>query len=288
MRRPCCRPSGGTSALPGKGDVMWNLNRSRTLDKLRRGETVLSFKSNLSCPRAVEIAALAGFDCVWLCCEHVPNDWLTLERQVLAGRAGGADIMVRVERGSYSDLIKPLELNASGILVPHVISAEEARQIVRHTRFYPLGRRPADGGNSDGCFTMLPFAEYIRFANENRFVMIQVEDSEALAELDEICAVPGIDAVFFGPGDFSQSIGVPGEIGHPEVKQARKLVAAAARRHGKFAATVGGTANLGELWSEGYRFINLTADVVTLAEQCRRVVENAAEVLHEYDPATAG
>ena len=129
---------------------MLNLTRSRVLDKLRNGETALSFKTNLSCPRTVEIAALAGFDCVWLCNEHVPNDWLTLERQVLAARAGGADVMVRVERGSYSDLIKPLEMNASGLLVPHVMSADEARQIVRNTRFHPIGRRPADGGNADG------------------------------------------------------------------------------------------------------------------------------------------
>ena len=77
---------------------MLNLTRSRVLDKLRNGETALSFKTNLSCPRTVEIAALAGFDCVWLCNEHVPNDWQTLERQVLAGRAGGTDVMVRVDR----------------------------------------------------------------------------------------------------------------------------------------------------------------------------------------------
>lgn len=258
---------------------MLNLTRSRVLDKLRNGETALSFKTNLSCPRTVEIAALAGFDCVWLCNEHVPNDWLTLERQVLAARAGGADVMVRVERGSYSDLIKPLEMNASGLLVPHVMSADEARQIVRNTRFHPIGRRPADGGNADGCFTMLPFAEYIRFVNENRFVMIQIEDHEALDELDEICAVPGIDAIFFGPGDFSQSIGVPGEINHPEVKRVRKLVAETARKHGKFAATVGNMDNLAELIQAGFRFINLGSDVTTLAAHCRRTMAEAAEIV---------
>lgn len=265
---------------------MLNLTRSRVLDKLRNGEIALSFKSNLSCPRTVEIAALAGFDCVWLCNEHVPNDWQTLERQVLAGRAGGTDVMVRVERGSYSDLIKPLEMNASGLLVPHVMSADEARQIVRNTRFHPIGRRPADGGNADGCFTMLPFAEYIRFVNENRFVMIQVEDHEAVAELDEICAVPGIDAIFFGPGDFSQSIGIPGEIDHPEVKRVRKLVAETARKHGKFAATVGGTANLSELVREGFRFINLGSDVTTLAVHCLRTMAEATEIVNAAGSGT--
>jgi len=128
---------------------------SRVLTRLRAGSVVNSFKFNLSCPRTIEIAALLGFDCAWLDREHTPTDLATLETQILAARSSGLDVLVRVPRGSYSDLVHPLELDASGIMVPHVMSAEDARTIARMTRFHPIGRRPLDGGNRDGAYCLL-------------------------------------------------------------------------------------------------------------------------------------
>ncbi len=251
---------------------MFTPRKSVTLEKLRNGETVFSFKSNLSCPRALEIAAMNGFSCLWVCEEHVANDYSVLESQILAAGCLGADLLVRVPRGSYSDLVKPLELDAAGIMVPHVMSAEDARTIVRSVRFHPLGRRAIDGGNRDGAYCNMDFQEYLRFVNHNRFVLIQIEDVEALEELDEICAVPGIDIIFFGPGDFSQSIGLPGEFDHPDIAAARRKVAEAALRAGKFAGTVGGPDNAAELIAEGFRFINLGSDVVGLGAYCRELL----------------
>lgn len=99
-------------------------------------------------------------------------------------------------------------------MVPHLMSLEEAKEIIRMTRFQPLGLRPVDGGNADGLYCGFDFREYIRFANENRMVIVQIEDPEPLSELDEICKVPGIDMIFFGPGDFSHAIGHPAEFDH--------------------------------------------------------------------------
>ena len=254
---------------------MYPFRKSVTLEKLRRGETVFIFKSNLSCPRVLEIAASCGFDCLWVCGEHVANDSAVLESQVLAARSCGADLMVRVPRGSYSDLVKPLELDAAGIMVPHVMSKRDAEAVARQVRFHPLGRRAIDGGNRDGGYCLADFGEYIRFVNRNRFVTVQIEDAEALEELDGICSVPGIDIVFFGPGDFSQSIGKPGECNAPEVAAARKRVAAAALRHGKFAGTVGSPSRVRELQQEGFRFINLGADVLGLGSYCRELLSKA-------------
>ena len=205
----------------------FKMRPSKVLDKLRAGELVLCGKTNFSCPRAAEMLALCGYDCIWLCLEHGPNSLSAIESQIYAVKSRGADVMVRVSKGSYSDLVKPLELDASGIMVPHVKTAAEARQIVRDTRFHPVGMRPADGGNADGMYCLIPFTEYIKQANANRFVMIQIEDVEALDELDAICAVEGIDVIFYGPGDFSQSVGAPGDFAHTQ--GARHLQAG--RRH---------------------------------------------------------
>ncbi len=247
------------------------MRQSRVLDRLRAGETVLSFKTNLADARASEIAARCGFDCVWTDVEHVPNDWTVIEQQVWATKAYDVDLLVRVARGSYSDYVRPLELDAAGIMVPHLMSAEDARQVVHMTRFHPIGRRPVDGGNADGAYCGIDFNEYLRQANEQRFIILQIEDPEPLEELDDIAAVEGYDMLLFGPGDFSHGIGKPGQWDAPEIADARRRVAEAALAHGKFAGTVGGPDNLDELVEMGYRFVNVGADVIALMAYCQDV-----------------
>lgn len=250
---------------------------SRVLARLRAGETANCFKLNLSDARAVEIAALAGFDCLWVDMEHVPNDWSVIERAVWAAKSHNADLMVRVARGSYSDHIRPLEMDAAGIMVPHVMGLADAQAVVRMTRFHPLGRRPADGGNADGAYDGIDFKTYLQEANEQRFVVVQIEDPEPLAELDAIAALPGIDMLFFGPGDFSQGIGAPGVWDHPRLIEARRQVAAAAQAHGKCAGTVASPATAESLTVLGYRFLSLGADVVGLAQYCRSLLSEFEE-----------
>jgi 4-hydroxy-2-oxoheptanedioate aldolase len=178
-----------------------------------------------------------------------------------------------VPRGSYSDYIKPLEMDATGILVPHVMSVEDAKQVIKWTRFHPQGLRPIDGGSADGAYTRMDFNEYIKQANAQRFVVLQIEDPEPLKELDKIAALEGYDMLFFGPGDFSQAIGAPGEWNHPKLIEARQLVAKAAREHGKFAATSGGINSLHELLDIGYQFVNIGADVVGLGQYCDGLIQ---------------
>jgi 4-hydroxy-2-oxoheptanedioate aldolase len=258
---------------------------SRVLTKLRQGTVPTVLKMNLSDPRAIEIAGLAGTDCVWLCNEHVPNDWLALENQIRAARIHDMDTIVRVGRGSYSDYIRPLEADATGIIVPHVANADEARQIVEWVRFHPLGQRALDGGNADGLFCTLPIAEYIHHSNTERMVILQIESPEALENVEEIAAVPGFDMLLFGPGDFSHRLGKPGQLDLPEVIAARKRVATAARVHGKFAMTAGLIASFDELYAEGYRVFNVGADVVGLAGYFKERLELIDRHVRTLKPA---
>ncbi len=240
------------------------LRKSRVLRKLRNGETAVSIKLNLSDPRAAEIAAMCGFDCLWLDMEHVPTDWDVIENQIRSAKIYDVDTVVRIAKGPYSDYIQPLEADAAGIMVPHLMSLAEAKEIVRQTRFHPLGLRPVDGGNSDGKFCMVDMKEYLQTANRERFVIVQIEDPEPMDEIEEIVKVEGIDMLLFGPGDFSQAIGKPGQFDAPEISDARKKIAEVSRAAGKFAGTVGSPANFHELVDMGYQFINLGADVIAL------------------------
>lgn len=256
----------------------YQMRPSRVLAKLRAGQIVYCYKLNLDSARAAEIAAMVGFDCLWTCMEHVPNDFDLIERQIWAAKGYDTDVLVRIARGSYSDYVRPLELDAAGIMVPHVMSAEDARRVVSMTRFHPVGRRPLDGGNADGKYCGLEVREYIRQANDQRFLVVQIEDPEPLEELDAIAGIRGIDVLFFGPGDFSHAIGMPGEMEHPRVLDARRRVAEAARRHGKYAATVGSPENLPELVDLGYRFINVGSDVIALGKDCRTLIQSFKNV----------
>ena len=248
------------------------MRESKVLRKLRAGEIVNCIKANYSEPRSCEIAAIAGFDCVWTCQEHIGTDYRELQEQINVTKAHDCDIVCRIPRGSYSDYIRPLELDATGIMVPHVKTAEEARQIVQMTRFQPVGMRPVDGGNADGKYCMVPFAEYLEQANRERFVILQIEDACAMDELEEIAAVEGYDMLFFGPGDFTHSLGFPINFNDPRVQEARVKVAELAHKYSKFAGTVGSIANRQELIDLGYQFINLGADVVTWGNWCRETI----------------
>lgn len=209
---------------------------------------------------------MSGLDSVWLCCEHVPNTLKDIENQVRAAKMFDVDTIVRVSRGSYSNLIHPLEMDAAGIMVPHVMSAADACEIVRHTRFHPVGRRPLDGGGADGGYCTISGPEYMQQANAERMVIVQIEDPEPLEELDEIAAIDGIDILFFGPADFSQGIGAPCDFNHPKLVEALHCIPEAARRHGKVAGTVASLGNRQERIDMGYRFLSIGADVLMLAE----------------------
>ena len=243
---------------------MAHMRESRVLRQMRNGKVAIATKLNLSDPRSAEIAALSGFDCLWIDLEHVPNAMSSVEDIVHVAKAYDVDVLTRVSKGCYSDICRPLEADSTGIMVPHLMSLEEAKKVVYYTKFHPVGRRPIDGGNADGKYCLVDPLDYMREANEQRFVIVQIEDPEPVAELEEICALPGLDMIFFGPADFSQGIGSP-DGNNPEIDRVRRLVAKTARKYGKFAGTVGSPANFDSLVEMGYTFISVGADVVALS-----------------------
>lgn len=245
---------------------MITLPPSRVLQVLRDKRYPSVLKLNLNEPRIAEIAGVSGVDALWLCQEHVPNDWLALENVIRAARLHGMDTLVRVSKGAYSEYVRPLEAGATGIIVPHVATAAEARQIVEWTRFHPIGKRALDGGNIDGMFCLVPQEEYLRHANTERLIVLQIESPEALENVEAIAAVPGFDGLLFGPGDFSHRLGKAGQLSDPAVAAARKRVAAAGRAHGKFVMAAGLYAPLADLVADGHNVFGIGADVIGLGQ----------------------
>ena len=252
------------------------MRKSRVLREIRAGQLASCLKINITHPAIIELAGLAGASSVWLCNEHVPNDWRDIEHCIRAAKIHDMDVIVRVSKGSYSDYVKPFEADAAAVMVPHVTSAAEARHIVETCRFRPLGTRALDSGNVDGAYCQIPMAEYIAESNREKFLIIQIESPEAVEAIDEIAAVPGYDFLLFGPGDYSHRIGDAGNIHHPEVLAARRKVEEAARKHGKqlFSVAAGGTPQ--EMLDRGYTLASVGSDVQGLGEAFQQATANAA------------
>ncbi len=246
---------------------------SRILKDSANGKLATCVKSNLHDPRVIELAGMAGFSAVWLCNEHVPGDWAAIEHGVRAAKIHDLDVIVRIAKGSYSDYIKPLECDAAGIMVPHVTSAQEAREVVDKCRFRPLGNRALDGGNVDGGFCQLPLVEYLEASNREKIIILQIESPEGVEAADEIAAVEGYDFLLFGPGDYAHRIGKPGQIHDPEVLAARARVEAAILKHGKRGFAVGAPGNPKELIERGYGIVNLGSDVGSLSVAFRGILD---------------
>jgi 4-hydroxy-2-oxoheptanedioate aldolase len=211
------------------------MKRSRVLDKLRRGDFVVTAGVNrIAEPWLAETIGRIGFDVIWFDMEHRAFGYDKLDALALACRATGIDLMVRVLKTGYTSPMRALESGAAGIMVPHVRSVEEARQWVEWVRFPPLGRRGFDGAGADADYALADPSAYLREANDNVFLALQIEDEEAVACVDEIAAVPGVDLLFVGPGDLSISLGIPFERDHRLLQEAITRVASAARKAGKW------------------------------------------------------
>lgn len=180
---------------------------------------------------AVEIAGAAGLDFVVIDQEHAPFDHVTVDALILAGRAAGIPVVVRVPGGEARDILPPLDCGAQGVLVPHVDSAARARAVVAEAR-YRGGRRGFSNSSRAGQYGKLGFQQHVAAGDASSAVMAMIEDVAALSGLDAIMAVPGIDAVFIGRGDLSCAMGADSTAAAPVVA-ATEQIAAAARAAGK-------------------------------------------------------
>ncbi len=243
----------------------FRMRPSRVLRTIREGKVARVLKLNIADAKIAEIFAAAQPDALWLCMEHTSATWEQVEHQIRAAKLYDVDTLLRVPRGSYSDYIRGYEMDATGLIVPHVMNADDARKVRDITKFAPLGKRAVDGGNNDAQFTRVGFLDYLKTANEERFACYQIEDPEAMEHLEAIAEMDGVDCLFFGPGDYSVASGIPGQIQHDEIKAVRKRIAEVARKYGKIAATVTNRDLIGEYVDMGYNLLSVGADVIALA-----------------------
>ena len=209
------------------------MRTSKIKAKLKRNSPVLLTSLHLADPSLYEMTSLIGFDGIWLDLEHHAFSVETANTLLRAARVGTADVMVRPAKGEFMRMGRILEAGAQGIMYPRCDDAAEAREVVRWSKFAPLGQRGIDTANPDNPYCMLPLAEYLPAANAQTFVVVQIEDAHALQHAPAMAAVDGVDVLFLGPSDFSILAGIPGQLDHPQIQDAMRQIAAAAKQAGK-------------------------------------------------------
>ena len=225
-----------------------------------------------------EVLGAAGLDFILIDCEHGPGSPESVANCIRAAEIRGASPMVRVTEDTRTGILRYLDIGAQGILVPQIESAKQVEQVVAYAKYSPQGIRGmamprASTWGMDG-------PEYTCIANEQTLIAVQCENSACLNDIENVAAVPGVDVIFLGPYDMSHSLGIPGQLKHPLMLDAEKRILNAAQQAGIAAGTFVGTIeNAIKAREEGWRFILLGTDIMTLGSVYKGYVEAFKAVL---------
>ena len=241
------RPATPNSQPP---DINGKKMRKNTLkEKLDAGQPTLGPFVAFPSPAMVETMGWLGFDFVIIDCEHGPADYESTENMIRAAELSGVTPMVRIGLNAQQHIQRYLEAGAQGVLIPLINSAADAQSVVDSVRYPPAGKRGGFSGRS-AMYGVQPLVEYVKEANEEILIALQIETPEGLQNQDEIINTEGADIIFLGPGDLSLNMGHPGEMEHPEVVETidglvQKILAA-----GKHAGTLGNYPEHAKFWRD--------------------------------------
>jgi 2-keto-3-deoxy-L-rhamnonate aldolase RhmA len=245
--------------------------------ELADGKTLLGLWCNYACLPTVETLASGGFDWLLLDMEHTPNDLQVLGSQLLAIRAAHAEgsrtaAIVRVPSADMVFIKRALDTGSPNLMVPNVRSVEEARQVVSWTRFAPEGLRGAAGSTRAGGYSR--YKDYMVRANDEIGLVLQIETREALENITDIAAIPGVDAVFIGPSDLAAALGYRGQVNHPEVQAAMSRGIKAVRTIGKAVGILIVDGTCGKYIEQGVTMAGLGSDLHLLVKAADDLMEN--------------
>jgi 4-hydroxy-2-oxoheptanedioate aldolase len=241
--------------------------------RLRAGETVTGLFCELPCPEAVEIAGLAGWDFVIIDGEHAPITAHLLPAMVRAAGSAGIPSIVRVASSDAAGIQHALDAGASGVQIPQIASAAAARAAVSASRFHPIGQRGFNPFVRAADFSAMHVPQFLEAGNRDVTLVLQIESAAGLEAVDAVLELAGIDVLFVGPYDLSQSLGIPGEVSHPRVLAAAERIVKAAEARGVAVGVFANSAEVAARWLDtGIRYLCYTVDSVLLLDAMRRAI----------------
>jgi 2-keto-3-deoxy-L-rhamnonate aldolase RhmA len=233
--------------------------------RLKAGHKLAGAWCQLANSLAAELLSQAGFDWLLVDLEHGPGEILTLISQIQAMGSGGALPIVRAPWNDFIALKRILDAGAYGVLVPYVNTKAEAESAVRACKYPPQGIRGIASSPRAAGYG-IDRTGYLQRANDEILIITQVETVQAVANLEEILATPGLDGVFIGPWDLAASMGHLANPSHPEVQATIAQAEARVLKSDKVLGTIAaGFDKAKPLFDKGYQLVTLLADGAALA-----------------------
>jgi 4-hydroxy-2-oxoheptanedioate aldolase len=224
--------------------------------QLQSGKPALGCSIMIPSPQMVEMAAHAGFDWVLIDMEHGTIGLETAELMIMAAEARGITPIVRPRSNASAEITSVMDRGAAGVQVPHINTANDARRALAAVKFGAGDNRGLAAGtrpDSYGLGKAMP--DFVRDANTQSLVCIQLEHAAAIENVDALLAVDDIDVYFIGPSDLSQSMGHPGNPKAPPVREAIEKTLARIVAAGKTPGMPATAENLDQVIASGARYI---------------------------------
>lgn len=249
--------------------------REEFRNALRKGNCLLGPFMKTCDPAFVEAAGYAGFDFAILDMEHGPASIETMQNLIRAAIVSGLVPIIRVPDTSETSIGKALDIGAMGIQVPQIENAKDAMDVVRRAKFFPQGERGVCRFVRAAHYSAMDRYKYFEEANK-ALIILQLEGQKAILNLDEILEVEGIDILFIGPYDLSQSLGVPGDITNPKVIEKMEYIVDKSRQKGMTLGTFLDQPDQVDLWRKtGVQYLSYSVDLGIFLESCRQIVDYA-------------
>lgn len=205
---------------------------NRLKQALQQGQPAIgTMVAEIRQPAVMQLLANAGFDFAIIDNEHGPFSIETIAELSRAARHIGLTPLVRVPDLAYPYLAQSLDAGAQGVMVPRIFNAEQVRRAVQIIKYPPLGQRGTALSRGFTDFKAGPLVEAMAAANDQTFLIIQIETQEAVDNIEEIVSTPGVDVTLVGPTDLSIALGVPGQMDSPKLHAAIEKMIEACQRH---------------------------------------------------------
>lgn len=246
--------------------------KNKTRQKIQAGQATLGAFVGMGSPAAAEVMAYVGFDWLVVDAEHGPLDWGSCVSLLQAMNGSEATPIIRVAWNDPVLIKRALDIGAQGILVPMVNDRQSAELAVKACKYPPQGIRGI--GPMRPSHYYLDIIEYLKTANDEIMVIVQIEHIDAVNNIEEIFKVEGIDCYFIGPHDLAASMGLITQIHHPKVRQAIDKVLEASKKVGTAAGLY--AMNLDDVESyidQGYKMISIGNDAGILATGSRDLIQ---------------
>ncbi len=236
---------------------------------LKEGKVVIGATVTAANPDVAATLAGVGFDFLWIEMEHGPITLETARSMILATRGLRAMPFTRVPVNEPWLAKRVLDIGSLGVIFPFTSTKELAEQAVKSCKYPPLGIRGAGPAMAASRWGMSG-ADYVKFANENVMVIVIIEQKQAIDNIEEIAAVPGIDVLFIGANDLSYSLGVGGNVNAPVVEEAMtKVLAAAKKRNIPVGFPSGNPTEINKRIAQGFRFFQASSDLAMMSAGAR-------------------